>query len=234
MKNRCLIPVLIACVFFLSTQTSIGCESDSVRCAKGAEIYECARATRQALADSGYHAARVEIIQVGIEEMLLVERGPRFRSSQLRLNGIADSLIAVLQPGRSNQEYLTRSHIDELLTQIVERHAETGYPFAQLTVVEENVSADTLNLECRLLAGPHTRIGKIHYQGLEITRPTTLMRRHALRAGDWYRESDLSVAAAALARVDFCRLSSGPSLRFDSRADLVDIIFVMIWLISSL
>ncbi len=227
MRSRCLIPILIVGVLFLSSQTSSGSEPDSVRCATGAEIYECARATRQVLADSSYHAARVEIIQVGIEEILLVERGARFRSDQLILLGINDSLVAVLPRERSNQQFLTRSFIDDLLNQIIARHAENGYPFAQLTVVGERLSADTLYLECRLLGGPHTRIGKIHYQGLETTRPTTLMRRHALRVGDWYRESELLAAAAALARVDFCRLSAEPSLRFDSHADLVDIIFVM-------
>lgn len=200
---------------------------DTLHCPPELSIQEFADQVLTSLVDSGYCAAQVEIVPVRDAEKLLVRRGDLFTVSQLKLRGVADSLLAQVVLVQQRNLPLTRSLREAALERIVRLSAEAGYPFAQLTVNSEVFEHDTLYLDCRLLPGPRVRIGAVRYEGLEVTRPATLTQRHELRLGDWYRESRMRDAGERLRQIDFCTLKDEPQLRFNSRDDAVEIIFPM-------
>ncbi|MFH2055892.1 MAG: BamA/TamA family outer membrane protein, partial [bacterium] len=217
----------IICLLGLLAAPTANGQVDTVACAGEGNIYLCAEQVILALADSGYCAAQAEIVSVAGVDKLLLDRGALFSLAQLKLDGVADSLISLLNLEQLANLPLTRQNRDAILSQLVLLLAENGYPFAQLTIAAEFVENDTLYLDCSLLSGPHTRIGAVRYEGLEVTRPSTLAHRHKLRVGEWYRESEVRAAGESLRQVEFCTLLDSPRLRFDSRSDQVEIIFPM-------
>lgn len=219
--------ILVLSLFSVGASAASRGEVDTVYCDQSITIDSCIARTISRLADSAYYDAQLEIVGPDSAPRLIVHRGAPFTCGQLKLIGISDTLLQYLPDFCDPQDLLTRAHLDAMLNGLILLHAEKGYPFAQINVIGEQVASDTLILDCRLLTGPHTVVGRIIYEGLTATRPQTLSRRLSLQPGDWFSESEYVEDSQTLRNVDFCRLQGEPSVRFNSRNETVELLFPM-------
>lgn len=175
----------------------------------------------------GYLEATASTQVTASDTVISIHEGKCFSLSDLRVQGIDDTLTAILFSQQDQSQLLTNTFFDGLAVDILSLLVEHGYPFASLTVRQLAILDSSVVIEYLLVGGPRSPIGSISFPGLIATNPETLRRRLPLRSGSLFREGDLIRSQQNLSQLPYCRLTGAPQIIYDGGKSVVDISFSM-------
>lgn len=175
-----------------------GTFDDQDRTARVAEV------ATELLQVRGYPRAHIDITRhegCGIELAVNVERGPRFRITQLgfetddrfpedeRVAAVADALGTVNAVGGAYVE----DRMDRALTALTRRYHESGWIDAKIgrpvTTYDEN--RGSVAIVVPITSGPRYKVGEIRAHGGGTASRSIAINALGIRNGDWYDASQV-------------------------------------------
>jgi outer membrane protein assembly factor BamA len=147
----------------------------------------------------GYPHAKIAVTRhlgCGVELEVAVDRGPRFRITQLgfqtddafpeseRVAAIADVLGTVNAVGGAYVE----DRMVRALANLARRYRESGWIDATIAkpIVTYDESTGSVAVVVPIQAGPRYRIGAVHAHGAAAATRAAVVAAMGLRGGDWY------------------------------------------------
>ena len=172
----------------------------------------------------GYFDVSIRV-DIGGDTTITVVEGRQYLLADLAIMGVADSISrqALLRPGRKPSA--TTEGIRKLMESIVLQFAESGYPFA--SVVADSLVLGPVRQMLFVTAnpGPQVDVATVSFEGLRVTRPSTLEAYLVVSPGRPYVESEIQRSYENLRKLDFVRTSEAPEVIFRPAERDVALIF---------
>ncbi len=172
----------------------------------------------EAIARDGYPTARLDSVvhrgDEGAETVeLFISEGDPVVVGESSISGFDELEAANLPPGAR----LTGTLLTERSEEILNHLTDSGFPFAQVTVIPHRITAGdgalSARLQLRVEPGPFERIGAVRFPGARLTRPGLLTLESHLVRGDRFSRSGLRRAHERLERLPFIDRAGPPRLR---------------------
>ncbi len=229
---RRLIMILLVCAAFSSGARALeikgvkafGTKQLNQLQANSASAADLIKSLWESYVAQGYFDVQLSL-ETNPDSSLSVTEGHQYALGELRYKGVADSMVQASLSSVGSDTKATESGLEHLLEAIVNIYADGGFPYATATIDSLFLAASPPGVYISVNTGPQVAIAKVSYEGLRVTRPSTLDNYIDIRPGDEYTEAAVQQSYENLRRLDFVRATSPPDVVFQPRDKDVTVIF---------
>jgi outer membrane protein assembly factor BamA len=142
-------------------------------------------------------------------------KGPNFGWENLELDSVSQRIIKRLKAESPDK------HPTEWMVDVLKFYENNGYPFANLSITDFNVSEGVLSGKASLNPGPYIRIDSISLKGYDKVRKSLLRFELGLRTGMPYSEKNIQALTRRVERIPYIGFARPPQVLFSKEKNVV-------------